>query len=288
MNAEFYTGNRKKFLEKLDEGSVVLLHSGILPVKSNDQNMHPFSVNRNFYYLTGIETENVWLVLTKTATGSAEALFIDQPDEFLIKWNGKMLTKEEASAKSGLAASAVKYMQDMDRYVAGQLSASRMMSSVERVYFAFDRLSMNAAPTPAEQYALRIREKFPAIEVKSCSRLLASLRAIKTPEEVACIRKAGDVTIEALRQMLRTAKPGEFEYQWAADFEHYVARAGMRLGFTTIAAAGENAVMLHYSDNNCPVKAGDLVLFDLVTEGAAEDIIGDRLLRIEEIEALMA
>ena len=53
MNAEFYTGNRKKFLEKLDEGSVVLLHSGILPVKSNDQNMHPFSVNRNFYYLTG-------------------------------------------------------------------------------------------------------------------------------------------------------------------------------------------------------------------------------------------
>ena len=266
MNAEFYTGNRKKFLEKLEEGSVVLLHSGILPVKSNDQNMHPFSVNRNFYYLTGIETENVWLVLTKTATGSAEALFIDQPDEFLIKWNGKMLTKEEASAKSGLAASAVKYMQDMDRYVAGQLSASRMMSSVERVYFAFDRLSMNAAPTPAEQYALRIREKFPAIEVKSCSRLLASLRAIKTPEEVACIRKAGDVTIEALRQMLRTAKPGEFEYQWAADFEHYVARAGMRLGFTTIAAAGENAVMLHYSDNNCPVKAGDLVLFDLGAE----------------------
>ena len=94
MNAEFYTGNRKKFLEKLDEGSVVLLHSGILPVKSNDQNMHPFSVNRNFYYLTGIETENVWLVLTKTATGSAEPLFIDQPDEFLIKWNGKMLTKD--------------------------------------------------------------------------------------------------------------------------------------------------------------------------------------------------
>lgn len=40
----------------------------------------------------------------------------------------------------------------------------------------------------------------------------------------------------------------------------------MRLGFTTIAAAGENAVMLHYSDNNCPAKAGDLVLFDLGAE----------------------
>lgn len=266
MNAEFFAGNRQRFLEKLDEGSVVLLFSGLVPVKSNDQAMHPFSVNRNFYYLTGIDTENVWLVLTKTANGVSEALFIDQPDEFRIKWNGKMLTQEEAAQRSGLTAASIKYTQDMDRYVAGQVSTSRIMSSVERAYFSFDRLSMDAAPTPAEQYAARLREKFPALEIKSCSRLLASLRAIKTAEEVACIRKAGDVTIEALRQMLRTAKPGEYEYQWAADFEHYVARAGMRLGFTTIAASGENAVMLHYKDNNCVAKAGDLFLFDLGAE----------------------
>ena len=94
MNAEFYTGNRKKFLEKLDEGSVVLLHSGILPVKSNDQDMHPFPINRNFYYLTGIDAENVWLVMAKSAAGVSARLFIDQPDEELIKWNGKMLTRE--------------------------------------------------------------------------------------------------------------------------------------------------------------------------------------------------
>ena len=46
----------------------------------------------------------------------------------------------------------------------------------------------------------------------------------------------------------------------------YVARAGMRLGFTTIAASGENAVMLHYSDNSCTVRPGDLILFDLGAE----------------------
>ena len=54
--------------------------------------------------------------------------------------------------------------------------------------------------------------------------LISSLRAIKTPEEIECIRKAGDVTIEALKQMLKSARPGEYEYQWAADYEHYVAR----------------------------------------------------------------
>lgn len=74
------------------------------------------------------------------------------------------------------------------------------------------------------------------------------------------------MTIAALRHMLQSAKPGEYEYQWQADFEHYIARSGMRLGFNTIAASGENAVMLHYSDNNCIAKRGDLILFDLGAE----------------------
>lgn len=266
MDAGFYADNRRRFLEKLEEGSMVLLCSGHTPVKSNDQNMHPFPVNRNFYYLTGIDTQNVWLALTKTANGISEKLFIDQPDEELIKWNGWMLTREEAAQKSGLPAGSVLYMQDMDRTIAGQLAASRQLAGVKAVYFSLDRLSMDAPATPAERYAAMVREKFPALEIRNALPLLAALRSIKQPEEVACIRRAGDVTIEALRHMLRSARPGEFEYQWQADFEHYVARAGMQLGFTTIAASGANAVMLHYSDNNCAVQAGDLILFDLGAE----------------------
>ncbi|MDE7260799.1 MAG: M24 family metallopeptidase, partial [Oscillospiraceae bacterium] len=136
----------------------------------------------------------------------------------------------------------------------------------ETVWFAFDRLDMNAAPTRPEEYARTIREKFPAVQIKSVTRTIASLRSVKTPEELDCLRRAGDVTIEALRHMLRTARPGEYEYQWAADYEHYVARSGLRHGFETIAAAGKNAVMLHYSDNNCVARDGDLLLVDLGAE----------------------
>jgi len=81
-----------------------------------------------------------------------EKLFIDQPDEELIKWNGKMLTREEATEKSGLSANDILYSQDMDRTVAGQLSASRRLTGITAACFSLDRLSMNAAPTPAEQY----------------------------------------------------------------------------------------------------------------------------------------
>ena len=242
MTSEFFTNNRKKLMEKLEEGSVVLLYSGVAPVKSNDQEMSPFSVNRNFYYMTGIDTANVWLIMVKDARGVFETLFIDEPDEFTIKWNGKMLTREEASESSGLKADRVRYMQDLESY-----TASALYQGVEDVYFSFDRMNMKAAPTRAEEYARTIREKFPMARIKNAAKLIFSLRSIKTPEEIDCIRRADDVTIEALKHMLRTARPGEYEYQWQADYEYYVARSGLRHGFETIAAAGENAVMLHYS-----------------------------------------
>ena len=261
MNAEFYVNNRNRLAAMLGDSSVVMLYSGTAPVKSNDEEMHPFPVNRNFYYLTGIDRQNVWLMLSKSAEGASAVLFIDEPDEEIIKWNGKMLTREEASQQSGIKAANIHYMQDMDRYV-----SSWMAHRATEVYFSLDRLSLRAAPTRAEEYAKLLREKFPALQIKNIARAVSSLRAVKTTEEIACIRKAGDVTIEALKQMLKTARPGEYEYQWAADFEHYVARNGLRLGFQTIAASGENAVMLHYSDNNCVAKDGSLLLVDLGAE----------------------
>ena len=266
MNTEFYSNNRKRFLEQLEGNCVAFFHSGVAPVKSNDQDMHPFSVNRNFYYLTGIDEQNVWLVLTKNANGTTETLFIAQPDEFLIKWNGEMITPQQASERSGIPVSSVRFHQDMDRLVAGMVWGGRTFDGGVKAYFSFDRLSLNAAATPSEELARRLKEKYPALEVCNGAPMVYHLRTIKTAEEIALIRRAGDVTIQALERMMRSAKPGEYEYQWQADYEHFVARNGMRNAFTTIAASGRNATMLHYHDNNCITKSGDLLLLDLGAE----------------------
>ena len=266
MNTEFYSNNRKRFLEQLEGNCVAFFHSGVAPVKSNDQDMHPFSVNRNFYYLTGIDEQNVWLVLSKNANGTTETLFIAQPDEFLIKWNGEMITPQQASERSGIPVSSVRFHQDMDRLVAGMVWGGRTFDGGVKAYFSFDRLSLNAAATPSEELARRLKEKYPALEICNGAPMVYHLRTIKTAEEIALIRRAGDVTIQALERMMRSAKPGEYEYQWQADYEHFVARNGMRNAFTTIAASGRNATMLHYHDNNCITKSGDLLLLDLGAE----------------------
>ncbi len=58
-------------------------------------------------------------------------------------------------------------------------------------------------------------------------------------------------------------KPGMLEYEMSALFEYQVKCSGAKgLGFPTIAAAGGNAVILHYVENDAVMKSDDLLLLD--------------------------
>ena len=57
------------------------------------------------------------------------------------------------------------------------------------------------------------------------------------------------------------------EYELEAYFDFVCKSNGVKdFAFKTIAAAGKNATILHYVDNNCDIKDGDLILFDLGAE----------------------
>ena len=71
MTKEFFQNNRKSFINFLDDDSVAVFHSGYSAYKTADQTF-PYIVNRNFYYLTGINQENVILLIGK----NIEMLFI--------------------------------------------------------------------------------------------------------------------------------------------------------------------------------------------------------------------
>ena len=69
MNQLEYQTRRKRLLDRMEEGSLALVFSGYPKIKSEDEE-YPFEANRHFYYLTGIDTQNVWLVLSKSARGT--------------------------------------------------------------------------------------------------------------------------------------------------------------------------------------------------------------------------
>ena len=104
MNKSFYVKKRKELLNKLDKNGIIVLHSGTYFQDTNDEDF-PFSVNRNFFYLTGINQANVILVITKSENENNEYLFLEENDPVMVKWIGEKLYPEEASKISGIKES---------------------------------------------------------------------------------------------------------------------------------------------------------------------------------------
>jgi Xaa-Pro aminopeptidase len=80
MKTEFFINNRTKFAERMDDYSTAVFFSGKAPRESADQ-QHPFSVDRNFFYLTGIDREDMVLTISKIAGKTEETLYIPPVDE---------------------------------------------------------------------------------------------------------------------------------------------------------------------------------------------------------------
>ncbi|MFI5362751.1 MAG: aminopeptidase P family protein [Elusimicrobiota bacterium] len=104
---------------------------------------------------------------------------------------------------------------------------------------------------------------------------LDDLRACKTQDELALMRRANEVSGAAHRAVMAAARPGMKEYQIQAVFEAECLRAGLKhLAYPSIVAAGTNAAVLHYRHNSAELKDGELLLIDAGAEdkGYAADI----------------
>ena len=104
---------------------------------------------------------------------------------------------------------------------------------------------------------------------------LDDLRACKTTEELALMKRANDVSGSAHRAVMAAARPEMKEYHLQSVFEAECLRAGLKhLAYPSIVATGANAAVLHYRHNNAVLKDGDLLLIDAGAEdkGYAADI----------------
>lgn len=251
MNKEFYKNNRSKVLESIDDNSLLILFAGKAPKKTADEK-YPFTPNRNFYYLTGIDEENHILVLSKINGKTNEYLFIKEVDTIAEKWEGKTIRKEEVSQICMIED--VKYLGEFNNFI------EKVVLNKEEINIYLDLETGNTA----YKYVNEIKHKYYNINIKNAFKIIGNLRLIKTDEEVSRIRKAIDITIEGVKELMRNSKSGIKEYELEAYFDFICKKNGVKdFAFKTIAAAGKNATVLHYVTNDSELKDGDLILFDL-------------------------
>ena len=262
MKSTFFENNRKRYFEKVDNNSLTVLFSGRETQQTCDQTFH-FEVNRNFYYLTGINQPNVTLLLLKTNNGTREVLFLEKNDPVMVKWVGAKLEKEEARNISGIKA--VSYLEEFDSYVFGLLNQTRKNSeTVEQLYCDLERRNLDGYSNKGLEFASKMKNEYAELQIKNAYNIIIGLRMYKTEEEIELIKESIETTKGGIYELMKHSKEGLLEYQLESYYDQYIKFNGNKnVSFTTIAASGVNATILHYTSNNTVIKNDDLILFDL-------------------------
>ena len=256
-----YIARRKRLLENKGENTAVVIFSGMAPMKSQDE-AYPFAVDRNFFYLTGIERENMILLVRKNYLGEySETLFIEPYDEVLAKWVGGRMRGAEATEISGVEAIAD--VGEFSDRLNGLVEYSRGLG---KLTFFLDlwRYHKDQADTPDHTLAATLQNKYPAVAIEDINGDMAAMRAVKDEKEIALMRQAQEHTRIAIEEMLRYAAPGMNERELEGAFDFALMKQGVRdHAFSSIFAGGKRATTLHYSENNQVVNDGEMVLIDL-------------------------
>ena len=262
MDAKEFNLRREKVFQHIMEQSIFILYSGGL-IKSSADATYPFFVNKNFYYLTGIEQENSILVMLKTPTTVKTYLFIDEIDETKTRWVGKKLDVETATKVSGIHD--IFMMSMFDTRLKEMLLDTNGFGKVTHAYFDLEKnIVIDGHLKTTERIADDLKKLYPTLTIDNAYPLITRLRMIKSPKEVEAIRVAIKGTAYGLQSIRKHLKPGLFEHQIEGLFQYAIKEyANMGLAFDTIIASGKNAIVLHYPNPKDKIADGALVLCDL-------------------------
>jgi len=259
MTQNQYKNRRGHVFATMDEQSCAVFFAGETVKRSSDAT-YLFSVNRNFFYLTGLDEDGLVLLMIKTSQGTKEILYIKEVNEAYEKWIGKSIRKEEA-----LAISDIQFVHTIPQFEQ-TFSRGIYFNTLNTVYIDAERYDVKSRPFEGENFAKRVKELYPGLTVVNLNTTINGLRSLKSHEEVKQLKQAIEITRLGVEAIMKHLKPGMTEYEAVAYFKFELARHNAGESFDTIAASGPEATTLHYVKNDRMIQDGELVLFDLGAE----------------------
>jgi Xaa-Pro aminopeptidase len=262
-----YAARRQKLMARIPDGAAVLL--GAVPQTGGE-----FFQNNDFMYFSGVEVPNAAMIIDgrqKTTT-----LF------FTIS--------ETAARNDGISLDLVNNTRDVTGvervapYEQFTPALARLASSGAVIYASFkpEELAREASAEKFSslqnsmtlnlwdgrlirelQFVKNLRDRFLQATVKDCAPMIWEMRSIKSPAEIAHLRKVGKLGVEAHLAMMRATRVGAPEYEMSAAFEYAVKKAGARdLAYNVIISSAENHPYLHYYKHDRILADGDFIVVD--------------------------
>lgn len=262
INNSLFIKNRKDFENLLNVNALAIFQSNDEFPRSGDQNF-PFKQNPDIFYLSGIDQEQSILLLFPNCPNPSyrEVLFLRQTNDYIKVWEGHKYTKDQARSVSGIEN--IYWLEDFDNIL------HSIIHYADYIYLNTNENDRYAHTVTYRdlRFIEQLRTKYPLHKYERAAPLMRSLRAVKSTIEVELTQKACDLTRDAFLRVLKFIKPGVMEYEIEAEIIHeFIRQRATGHGYSPIIAAGNNANILHYTDNNQVCKDGDLILMDFGAE----------------------
>jgi len=213
------------------------MRSATVPSRNNDVE-YDFRQDSNFLYMSGVEYNDVWLVVLLDQNYTI--LLVPERTAFYGLWMGVVETKQQLQEKFDVdAVWWTREWADMTRYNI-------------RAFFV---LGSTAVPALSGNYV---------IDRNTFNSALMSSRTVKTNKEIELMALVSQIGSEAHEYVMKNAdKDLAYEFHLASLFEYYSYNCGCRhQAYPPIVAGNNNSAVLHYIDNNRLVRTGGIVLQD--------------------------
>ena len=261
MKKSEFAARRKTLMQRMAPDSIALVATAGEQTRNSDVDF-PFRPNSDFHYLTGFPEPQAVAVFAPGREDGEYLLFCRKRNAKAEVWHGR---------RAGIGG-AKKHYKAQQAFDIDELEQQlpELLRGRRRVYHTlgddpeFDQLLLGAVGQLRRQG--RAGVSAPS-EFISLDPLLHEMRLIKSSAEIAVMARAAEISAEAHCKAMQRCRPGVTEYQLEAEFlQHFTAAGARSPAYPSIVGGGDNACILHYTENSDPLEDGDLVLIDAGAE----------------------
>jgi Xaa-Pro aminopeptidase len=251
-----YCQRREQLMSRIGNGTAIFC-SAPTTVMHNDVK-YIYRQDSDFFYLTGFNEAQAVAILAPHHEEYRFILFVQPKDQEKEVWSGY---------RCGVDAAKGIYGAD-EAYPIAELDEKlpQFLEKADRIYYHIGR-DRDFNDTILKHYQCLLytypKRGTGPIAIEDTSTILHSLRLHKSKTELDLMRQAADIAVEAHNHALQITAPGRYEYEIQAEIEYiFRLRGGMGPAYPSIVAAGTNACVLHYIENNCQMQENELLLID--------------------------
>ncbi len=259
-----YAERRAKLLAQMTPDSIALISTSEVHLRNRDADFR-FRADSSFYYLTGFAEPEALAFIQHPQTIDDQdvsyGLFCRERNREREIWDG---------LRAGTAGAVNHYGADV-AYVIDELDVwmTKLLAGKKRLYVrlgndsAFD---LKVSGWLKNAVSKQRQGGSVPIEIIQLDSILDEMRLIKDEHEVQTMRRVAEISAHAHVRAMQTVRPEMMEYALEAELLYEFGKNGCQTAYNSIVGGGVNACILHYVENNAPLKDGELVLIDAGAE----------------------